>query len=496
MDINLFEYFANWIQSGGSIPLMLKLLIAISLTMLLFFVAGLLLAFLIWAPGLRRLRLAQEDNLMLTGRLNEIVEDQNILLSSLNRVRGEEREKWSSQIARREDRLELLACRIAELDADSSAIKSILESKDEKISFLESKLGSQVTEEDRLQSDIEKKDRVIEGLKRDLSPNGALAKRVRELESLLSDRENDLQKETGQQKEKLAEQSDENNRLREQIAEFGDAAKRIEELEKTVSERESETAGLQERIEGMNRESDEREKNWREQVENRDREIATLRDRLMELETRVPAEEMERVAAQKSDLEKFLEEQLDVVEQLEEEKAALTAELSQREADLRDLREKFEREKFDEELKPVRLEVNPTHTELSHSQPVDGESIRSGLGLDSNEFRERIDEEAEESMPSIEAFRDEPVKLDERLGIVYTTPPPTIDDLTRIKGVGKVLEKELHSFGIYRFKQVGLWTQPVIHEFASTLPFGFRVTKEQWVSQAKDLHLETYGESV
>jgi len=77
-------------------------------------------------------------------------------------------------------------------------------------------------------------------------------------------------------------------------------------------------------------------------------------------------------------------------------------------------------------------------------------------------------------------------------------PAPVIrrpDDLKRISGVGKVLEKLLHKNGITTFKQVALFTDEQIDNLAEQLgSFHKRIRRDNWMAQAKELHKMDYGE--
>ena len=71
-----------------------------------------------------------------------------------------------------------------------------------------------------------------------------------------------------------------------------------------------------------------------------------------------------------------------------------------------------------------------------------------------------------------------------------------VDDLTRIKGVTSVLEAKLYEIGVYRFKQIATWNTSQINAFSDRLSFKGRIEREEWISQARALHQEEYGEHV
>ncbi|MHA3980270.1 NADH-quinone oxidoreductase subunit NuoE [Halovulum sp. GXIMD14794] len=62
------------------------------------------------------------------------------------------------------------------------------------------------------------------------------------------------------------------------------------------------------------------------------------------------------------------------------------------------------------------------------------------------------------------------------------------DDLKKISGVGPKLEKLLHSLGFFHFDQIAAWTEAEIEWVDQNLEgFKGRVTRDNWVEQARDL---------
>jgi len=61
------------------------------------------------------------------------------------------------------------------------------------------------------------------------------------------------------------------------------------------------------------------------------------------------------------------------------------------------------------------------------------------------------------------------------------------DKLTRIRGIGPVLEKKLHGLGVFHFSQIAGWSQDDIDRIAEHLSFKGRIEREEWVKQAKEL---------
>ena len=59
------------------------------------------------------------------------------------------------------------------------------------------------------------------------------------------------------------------------------------------------------------------------------------------------------------------------------------------------------------------------------------------------------------------------------------------DELTRIKGIGAVLEKKLHDLGITTFAQIAALDAEGIERINDQLSFKGRIEREEWVQQAK-----------
>ena len=77
------------------------------------------------------------------------------------------------------------------------------------------------------------------------------------------------------------------------------------------------------------------------------------------------------------------------------------------------------------------------------------------------------------------------VPQDRDFGTVMPNRPPRVDDLSRINGIGPSTERELNRIGVYRFRQIAMWTQENIESISDTLNLGDRVEKDAWISQAE-----------
>ena len=75
-----------------------------------------------------------------------------------------------------------------------------------------------------------------------------------------------------------------------------------------------------------------------------------------------------------------------------------------------------------------------------------------------------------------------PVRLAE------TTPaPPAIDDLKKIRGIGRVNESKLNEMGITSFAQIAAWTATDTKRIGDVLQFEGRIEREEWIEQARVL---------
>lgn len=69
----------------------------------------------------------------------------------------------------------------------------------------------------------------------------------------------------------------------------------------------------------------------------------------------------------------------------------------------------------------------------------------------------------------------------------FASAPGDSNDLKRIKGIGSVIEETLNDLGIYQFKQIASWEANNISWIENFLAFPGRITRENWIEQAKTL---------
>ena len=61
------------------------------------------------------------------------------------------------------------------------------------------------------------------------------------------------------------------------------------------------------------------------------------------------------------------------------------------------------------------------------------------------------------------------------------------DDLKKLSGVGRALEKKLNEAGVTSFAQIAAWSDADAEEFGEKLNFKGRIEREGWIDQAKEL---------
>ena len=88
------------------------------------------------------------------------------------------------------------------------------------------------------------------------------------------------------------------------------------------------------------------------------------------------------------------------------------------------------------------------------------------------------------------------MKEDAQYGLLYTSAPDEVDDLTKIKGVAGVLNGTLNEYGVYTYRQIALWTPQICEDFSERLSFKGRIERDDWIGQCKQFHQEKYGEQI
>jgi predicted flap endonuclease-1-like 5' DNA nuclease len=120
---------------------------------------------------------------------------------------------------------------------------------------------------------------------------------------------------------------------------------------------------------------------------------------------------------------------------------------------------------------------------------------RDARDVESKREHERIGAELAEARQESARYRQLVVDIENN------APPPILsgvgepDDLKLIVGIGPVLERMLHNLGVTTFRQIARWSERESAEFDARLPeFPGRIVRDQWVTQARELHQAKFGE--
>jgi F-type H+-transporting ATPase subunit gamma len=81
-------------------------------------------------------------------------------------------------------------------------------------------------------------------------------------------------------------------------------------------------------------------------------------------------------------------------------------------------------------------------------------------------------------------------------GSVATVAPAEADDLEAIEGIGPVLAARLAELGVTTFREIAQWTPADVDRVDDFIAFPGRIEREQWIDQAKAMHLAKYGEQL
>ncbi len=82
------------------------------------------------------------------------------------------------------------------------------------------------------------------------------------------------------------------------------------------------------------------------------------------------------------------------------------------------------------------------------------------------------------------------------LGEIFEGRPDQVDDLKKVRGIAKVMEKKLNAAGIYTFAQIARWSDGAAKEFGVRLAVQGNVERLNWREQCATLHKEKYHTEV
>ena len=124
------------------------------------------------------------------------------------------------------------------------------------------------------------------------------------------------------------------------------------------------------------------------------------------------------------------------------------------------------------------------------------EAERDQLGTLAEERRDLLDEVAA-ARGETARYRALVIDLEDSAMPPLLDGPNAPDDLKLIVGIGPVLERMLHQLGITTYRQIARWSERDVNDFDARLPeFPGRIRRDTWVTQARELHLAKFGETL
>ena len=250
--------------------------------------------------------------------------------------------------------------------------------------------------------------------------------------------------------------------LEEQEAWLNQARQQAEQdLEKERSAHETTKARLSD--------AEEKQSSAEQHAASSETELGTIRTELDQLKSMDAEAETERRRLE-SELEEANRQTTTLSKDLEQ---ARTARDEAAEADRSRIGE-FER-RIDDQQK----EIDRLQTELAARQTAAEDAAPAGAPPVSA---------PPASAPPAGAPSEDEERKDQAYGLAseaVSEPPEGPDDLTKIKGIGRVLEGKLHGLGVTTFRQIAEFSAADIDRINAVLDFPGRIEREQWVEQAK-----------
>jgi len=365
------------------------------------------------------------DQLIIAGRA---AEDRDAALRS----------KYEDDIAALQARLEQQRLGMGERKAGIAKLESAVSEREADIAKLESAVSEREAGIAKLESAVSEREAGIAKLESAVSEREA---DIAKLESAVSEREADIEK----QKSAIGERDDSLVAAREAAAQQAQE----QELIRLSAKVEQATVPMQQSTD------DQRIRELKTALQQRDDSIAVLRDDIAEL----TGHASDRRGRQDQMLRSAMEEARSWQEKYEE--AAKT--LAQRD----------ERPK-----KPG--------GQTADSKAATTKDDRESKPTPSTKKRQPRGSTAAQSQRSRTAG--------DRIASLMSRPNGPSDNLREIKGVGPVLEKMLNEIGIHHFRQIADFDAGDVARVAREIGrFGNRIERDDWVRQARKLHQQYHG---
>lgn len=141
-------------------------------------------------------------------------------------------------------------------------------------------------------------------------------------------------------------------------------------------------------------------------------------------------------------------------------------------------------QELETDLSAAKADLERSQEEISKCK-AEGERLRAELdAANSKAAASAAVAPQTDDEPDAPVVAEKPVEVSAPLTLVSSTSNKP-DDLTKIKGIGKVLSKKLNDQGISTFAEIAALSQADIDKINKVLDFPGRIEREKWVEQAK-----------
>lgn len=134
-----------------------------------------------------------------------------------------------------------------------------------------------------------------------------------------------------------------------------------------------------------------------------------------------------------------------------------------------------------QELEQERNAHDETRRRLSDAEGREASAVESAQSLENDLALGSAQAAPGDAAPTALFDRGSDRPPDEAPADAATSP----DDLTKIKGIGAVLQGKLNRLGITTFQQIADLTPAEVERINTALDFPGRIEREQWVEQAR-----------
>ena len=273
-------------------------------------------------------------------------------------------------------------------------------------------------------------------------------------------------------------------------------AEEIQQLTKKLKEQESQHAELVELVEVAEKHGDDAAEKLAQiqSTHQQDRqEFAQTKQQFTELSQTVEElkKDLQRERSEKEYTVRELEDQRRTVTRLQEEAPAAARQQKMFNESNAGVEQQLREELRDQEKRIMELE-SEHHDALEKLKLMSKTvaSVESKIAENESQFKAKKSKTASKTSSKTTAKKATAKSKNSKFA-----QESDKDDLTKISGIGPVIQKKLYRIEVTTFEQIAGWSKKEAAEFDEKLAFKDRVGREEWVKQAKALVKEKARES-